>query len=363
MDGMNQREHVFVALSGGVDSAVSAACLLDEGHQVTGIFMETWKDPEWEAVTQSQPSSLDLARRTADFLGIPFVVVDLRDRFFQVVVKSFIQQYLDCKTPNPCLICNPQIKWGILQTYALEHGAEFFATGHYARIKHLETGQVELLRGVDRTKDQSYVLSLLSQSQLKKTRFPLGGWTKEEVRKRARDLDLPTADREESQDLCFLGGRDYRDFLGRFAPGSYHPGEIVDLQGKVIGEHLGLPFYTVGQRKGIRVAAAEPYFVVDKDLKRNRLVVGFANQTGRLHLSAEHANWIAGEPPKVGETYAVLVRYRAKPATALLSSANHQVFRLEFKGEVHGISPGQVAALYQGDACLGGGFIQTATLV
>jgi len=361
MDGMHQRGHVFVGLSGGVDSAVSAACLLDEGYQITTIFMQTWKDPDCEAAKQSQSSSLALAQKAADFLGIPFIVVDLQDHFFKVVVKSFIQQYLDGKTPNPCLICNPQIKWGILQTYALAHGAEFFATGHYAQIERLDSGQVQLLRGVDQKKDQSYVLSLLSQSQLRQTLLPLGGMTKVEVRKRASDLGLPAADREESQDLCFLGGRDYRNFLRRFAPGADQPGDIVDLQGKVIGTHQGLPYYTVGQRKGIRVAASAPYYVLDKDVQHNRLVVGFANQAGADHLSAEHANWIAGEPPEVGDTFDVMVRYRTKPVPAILSSANHRVFRLEFMEAVHGISPGQVAALYQGDVCLGGGFIQTVT--
>lgn len=354
------REHVFVAMSGGVDSAVCAAKLIEAGYRVTGIHMTTWKDPKWEAEIEALPSPASLAQATAEFLGIPFVNLDVRDPFYLKVVRSFIEQYLSGQTPNPCLFCNPEVKWGLLQTYALTHGGDYFATGHYSRLERSEDGSVRLLRGLDPGKDQSYVLAMLSQEQLQKTLLPLGGMTKAQVRAQASQMGLQVADQQDSQDLCFLGTVHYRDFLDRFAPEANHPGEIVDLDGKVLGEHEGLAFYTIGQRKGIRIAAPEPYFVIRKDAETNRLVVGFAEQTGVIRLTAERANWISGVGPKVDAYYDVMVRYRAKPVSARMSFAENGKFKLEFMGEMRGVSPGQVAVLYKGEECLGGGVIQSA---
>jgi len=345
-------------MSGGVDSAVAASLLLEAGYQVTGIHMQIWHDLKWQKESQYEPDSSSLAHSAAECLGIPFILVDVRDQFYKIVVEKFIKQYLAGKTPNPCLFCNPQVKWGILQTYALEQGAQYFATGHYARIDVLAPEKVRLLRGVDRTKDQSYVLSMLNQFQLSRSLLPLGEMTKSDVRMEAKRLSLLVADRQDSQDLCFLGNVDYRDFLQRFSPESSKPGEIVDMEGKVLGEHQGLAFYTIGQRKGIRISAVEPYYVVAKDVKNNQLVVGFADEVGRAHLSATQANWISGEPPAVHEIYDVMIRYRAKPVPAELESASLEDFRLEFKHRLRGITPGQVAVLYRGEECLGGGVIQ-----
>lgn len=357
---MVEKEHVFVAISGGVDSAVAAALLLEAGYNVTGIHMRVWEDAVSLSEASNHHSSVDLVRVTADFLGIPLFSLDVRDLFYNEIVEPFITQYLAGKTPNPCLFCNPEIKWGILQTYAFQQGADLFATGHYARIERLPSGEVRLLRAVDRTKDQSYVLSMLSQDQLRRTYFPLGEMTKKEVRVRAEALDLPAASQPESQDLCFLGKGDYRDFLRRVSPEAFQPGEIVDMYGKVLGEHEGLALYTVGQRKGIRIAAPEPYYVAKKDLQNNRLIVGFAYQVGRRTLNASHANWIAGEPPEANSICEVMIRYRAEPITGELSMVTGNDFRLEFKQQLRGITPGQVAVLYQGDVCLGGGVIQAS---
>ena len=359
MERMKKNINVFVALSGGVDSAVAAAQLIAEGYQVTGIHMDTWKDPKGLEADSEEPDSLTLARQTADLLGIQFVSLDLRAQFYDQVVRSFIHDYLEGKTPNPCLFCNPQIKWGILQNYALNHGADFFATGHYARIEHLESGKVRLLKGLDKNKDQSYVLSMLGQRQLSKSLLPLGEFMKEDVKIEARRRGLFFVDREESQDLCFLGRGDYRDFLSRYAPQATNPGKIINQQGKVIGEHEGLAFYTIGQRKGIRVAAPEPYYVTQKDHEKNQLIVGFAEGTFQSTLTANRVNWIASIPPRAGNTYSVMIRYRAKPVLAKLSSISNAEFRLKFIDEVRGITPGQVAVLYQGEECLGGGIIQT----
>ena len=360
MEIMISNQHVFVAMSGGVDSAVTAAILLNQGFHVTGIHMETWKDPKWQSQTRQVPNSVVFAHEAADGLGIPLIALDIRDQFFEKVVQGFIQKYLIGHTPNPCLFCNPQVKWGILQAYALEHGGDFFATGHYARIDRMASGEVRLMRGVDRTKDQSYVLCMLTQAQLEHSLLPLGEMSKDDVRAEARWLGLAAADRQDSQDLCFLGDVDYRDFLQRFAPRAFEPGEIVTTDGAVIGEHEGLPFYTIGQRKGIRVAAEKPYYVLSKDMDTNQLIVGFSGSAGWYTLIAGEPNWIAGHPPEVGETFHVMIRYRAKPEPALLTSAQKNEFRLEFKHELRGITPGQVAALYSEDVCLGGGVILSA---
>ena len=358
MDDMDCKSHVFVAMSGGVDSAVAAASLVDQGFQVTGIHMQTWKFPQLEENSNEIDTPVTLARKTAEAIGIPFVFLDVREQFYENVVQNFIQKYLAGQTPNPCLFCNPQVKWGVLQTYALEHGGDYFATGHYARIKKEDSGQVRLLKGADVTKDQSYVLAMLTQNQLRHTLLPLGDLTKLEVRKHAIKYDLPPAEQKDSQDLCFLGGIDYRNFLRQYVPQNMKPGEIVNTEGKVVGEHMGLPFYTVGQRRGIQVSASEPYYVIGKDVLSNRLIVGFSDEAQRDSLTAKSTNWISGHPPDAGQFYDVMTRYRAKPMQASLLSISDGNFRLKFRQPLRGITPGQVAVLYEGDECLGSGIIQ-----
>jgi tRNA-specific 2-thiouridylase len=357
MEMMKLKGHVFVALSGGVDSAVCAALLLSQGYQVTGIHMDTWKETLLADEKLGSGSSKEYAEKTAKVLQIPFISMDVKGQFYRDVVLKFIEGYLQGSTPNPCLFCNPTIKWGILQSYALEKGADYFATGHYAKLVRDTFGNVRLLRGADKSKDQSYVLSLLSQFQLQKTLMPLGSKLKSEVRSFAQRLKLPVADREESQDLCFLGVTDYRDFLQRYSKMPFEPGEIVNINDEVVGQHRGLPFYTIGQRKGIRVASSEPYYVIEKDISRNRLVVGFADEAGQDHLIAGSSNWISGQQPNCGQTYDVMIRYRANPVEAILTDSTSDKFRLKFIQPQRGITPGQVASLYSGEECLGGGVI------
>lgn len=357
---MNSKKRVFVAISGGVDSAVTAAILLEQGYDVSGIHMQTWQDPHGRLDTYSSDTLASKARSTAESLNIPFISLDIRERFYQDVVKPFLINYLAGETPNPCLFCNPQVKWGILQSYALAQGADYFATGHYARIVRINPSLVGLFRGLDKVKDQSYVLSMLTQDQLRQSLLPLGTWTKDAVWKKARDLGLTSVNEGESQDLCFISHGDYRDFLERYSPEPIQSGDIVDADGKVLGHHQGLPFYTIGQRKGIRIAAEEPYYVIDKDPSNNLLVVGYAHQAVQKELIAIKPNWISGQAPKAGEVYDVMVRYRAKPVPAILSSIITEEFRLKFKQEIRGVTPGQVAVLYLGEACLGGGIIKIA---
>lgn len=347
-------------MSGGVDSTVSAVRLLEEGYRVSGIYMETWKDPEWLKLQNNAKPPAVKAEEAAQSIGIPFVLLDVQDRFYQTVVQTFVQQYVAGQTPNPCLFCNPQIKWGILQSYALEQGADFFATGHYARIRHADNGSAQLLRGTDRSKDQSYVLALLSQNQLSRSLLPLGEMSKVQVREQARALGLPVADRPDSQDLCFLGTVNYRDFLHRYAPGLASPGEIVDLDGNILGKHEGLALYTIGQRRGIRISAPAPYYVVGKEPHSNRLIVGYADQAMKSHLRANDLNWIAGEPPDQDTACEVMIRYRAEPVPASLIAIASDEFELKLNRPLRGITPGQVAVLYQGDMCLGGGLIHSA---
>ena len=360
MGDMANKDLVFTAMSGGVDSAVAAALLVERGFQVVGIHMQTWRYHNSRSLEERPSESITSAKIVAEALGIPFVSLDLRKLFYEDIVKAFIKQYLAGNTPNPCLFCNPQVKWGVLQKYALDQGADFFATGHYAQINRLRTGKVKLLRGVDRLKDQSYVLSMLTQHQLQGSLLPLGKLTKGEVRQIAKKRNLPVANQEDSQDLCFLGDVDYREFLQHFSPSSSEPGEIVTVDEEVVGEHQGLAFYTIGQRKGIRIAAAEPYYVVGKDMDQNRLIVGFADQTGKNSLVATNANWISGKPPRTKKPYLVMVRYRANPEPATLVAISEDQFRLEFMRRLRGVAPGQVAAIYRDDVCLGGGVIQTS---
>jgi tRNA-specific 2-thiouridylase len=319
--------------------------------------MEIWHDPAVHPSSINQPTTRQLSQLISEDLGIDFVSLDVRQRFYQDVVETFVNYYLEGQTPNPCLFCNPQIKWGILQSFALENGADYFATGHYARLERSKSGVFRLLKAVDQSKDQSYVLSMLTQSQLSKTLLPLGELKKSEVRARAQTSGLPAADRAESQDLCFLGQGDYRDFINRFSPGAIEPGDIVDVNGKVLGQHSGLPFYTIGQLKGIRIASSEPYYVIAKDLDQNQLVVGYAREAGAMFLTANHANWISGYAPQADQRYDVMIRYRSKPVSALLLDYKQGQFRLKFDHPLRGITPGQVVVLYQGEECLGGGVI------
>jgi len=357
---MKIRKHVYVAMSGGVDSAVAAVELLEAGFQVTGIFMETWKDKQNSQFDAFLSEPADLARAVCNAIGVACVILDVRNHFYQIVIRDFIQQYLEGRTPNPCLFCNPQVKWGILQKYALEQGADYFATGHYARLRYGNDDKVQLLRGIDSLKDQSYMLALLSQEQLRRTLLPLGEKRKTDVIKIAKSLRLPVQTEQESQDLCFLQDFDYRTFLQRHAPESVATGEIVNSAGKVLGQHQGLAFYTIGQRRGIKIAATEPYYVIGKEPQSNRLVVGFADEAGSCELLAKGASWISESPPDDGKHYSVMVRYRAKPVTAKLQNVSKQEFRLEFNEPLRGISPGQIVVVYQGEICLGGGVINCA---
>lgn len=350
---------VVVAMSGGVDSSVAAALLKEQGYSVTGMMLRLWSEPGAEADNRCcTPDAMALARRVAARLEIPFYAVDARDVFFHQVVEPFMGAYAAGLTPNPCLACNRQIRWSFLLDHALAMGAEFMATGHYARVETAPDGSVSLKKGIDPAKDQSYVLHVLTQEKLRRALFPLGAYTKPQIRELARKFNLPVANRPDSQDLCFVGRGDYRDFLQRNAPRSVIPGPILDRDGQLLGEHHGLAFYTIGQRKGLGIAYPEPLYVLEKDVNRNALIVGRLNELGAGELHAAGANWMSGHAPDIPFDAEVKVRYKAVEARGRVTPQGDDCFQVRFEQPLRDITPGQAAVIYDGETCLGGGLIQ-----
>ncbi len=351
---------VVVAMSGGVDSSVAAALLVEAGYDVVGMMMRLWSDPALGGAEHNRcctPGQMSDARRTADMLGIPFYVLDTKDVFRQTVVQYFIDGHRDGYTPNPCLECNRHIRFDWLLRNALALDAEYLATGHYARITPDENGGWLLRRGLDADKDQSYVLSVMGQEQLRHTLFPVGEYPKSEVRKLAVELGLDVAGKKDSQDLCFLGDSDYRNFLRLHAPEVASPGPIVTKDGDLLGEHQGLANYTIGQRKGLGISFHEPLYVLAMNAINNTLVVGTRDQLGRDLLTAEHVNWVSGSPVAASFRAEVQIRYRAKPQPASIAVRDLDTMTVCFDEPQRDITPGQAAVVYQGDVCLGSGVI------
>jgi tRNA-specific 2-thiouridylase len=357
---VKQKERVVVAMSGGVDSSVAAALLVEQGYDVVGMMLRLWSEAGMESENRCcTPDDVALARRVAAKLRIPFYVIDVRERFYHEVVENFVDGYRAGLTPNPCMQCNRSIRWGFLLDQAEQAGAKYMATGHYARLERSTGGKTTLMRAVDASKDQSYVLSVLNQEQLARTLLPLGDYRKEQVRELAFKYGLGVARKADSQDLCFLAGRDYRDFLARNAPDVVQPGQIVNRQGEVVGEHQGLAFYTIGQRKGLGIAAPEPLYVLNKDRAANRLVVGLREELGSQNVLVSGFNWVSGETP-VGPVRAqVKIRYKAAPADATLTPNAAGDVSMCFETPLRDITPGQRAVAYQGDTVLGGGMIES----
>jgi tRNA-uridine 2-sulfurtransferase len=360
---MSQVPTVVVAMSGGVDSSVAAALLVERGYRVIGMMLRLWSEPGTEDSNRCcTPDAMALARRVSAGLEIPFYAVDVQERFREVIVQSFIDGYAQGITPNPCIACNRHIRWGFLRERALAFGADFFATGHYARLEANDPGgaggePIRLMRGRDHTKDQSYVLSVLNQEDLRQTLLPVGEFTKPEVRDLARKFNLPVASRPDSQDLCFLANSDYRDFLRRNAPEVAQPGTIVNTAGQPLGEHEGLAYYTIGQRKGLGIASPEPLYVIKKDSASNLLVVGPQYELGQRELTAENVNWIAGQPPEQPIRLLTKIRYKANEAWAVVTPQPGNTAHVLFDQPLRDITPGQRVVFYQDEECLGGGTI------
>ncbi len=351
-------------MSGGVDSSVAAALLKQQGYEVTGMMLRLWSEPGKEEANRCcTPDAMAQARRVAGILDIPFYVIDAKDVFKETVVQYFLDGYARGETPNPCLMCNRKIRWRFLLDHALVLGADFMATGHYVRIQNsdetrsnLQSPRV-LLRAVDHSKDQSYVLHVLTQDQLKYALFPVGEYPKPEIRRIAAEFGLPTASRADSQDLCFLAGEDYRNFLQRHIPEILEPGEIVTTNGEIVGQHTGLANYTIGQRKGLNVASPVPLYVITKHATRNTLIVGTADELGFTELAARDVNWISGDAPHEPFRALVKIRYSAKEVEAWIDPTEADQVSVKFDAPVRDVTAGQAAVFYQGEVMLGGGII------
>ena len=342
-------------MSGGVDSSVTAGLLVEQGYRVEGVSLRLWE------CQREQPRSCSDylgAKSVADLLGIPHTLMDLRSAFVNTVVRPFITNYLAGRTPNPCISCNRDFKLGALLDWARERGADYVATGHYARLsRDPQSGAVSLARGADRTKDQSYFLFALSREQLAHTLFPLGELKKSEVRSVARRLNLPVADRPESQDVCF---GDYRAFVeARAAASDLRAGEIVDRSGKILGRHNGLHQLTIGQRKGLGISAPRPLYVLEIDEASARVVVGYKEELNCLGLVASGVSWLK-EPTGGAMTAQVQVRYRSPAIPCVLRSGENGAWEARFTHAFPAVTPGQAAVFYRDDRVLGGGWIERA---
>lgn len=346
-------------MSGGVDSSVAAALLLEQGYRVTGMMLRLWSEPGKEDSNRCcTPDSMAMARRVAAKLDIPFYVVDAKQVFRETVVQYFLDGYAAGQTPNPCLLCNRQIRWTFLLDRALAMGADFLATGHYARLATDEDGRVKLLRAVDESKDQSYVLHVLTQEKLQRALFPVGEYRKSMVRHKAEALGLPVDKRPDSQDLCFLAGEDYRAFLQRYAPEAGRPGDIINRKGEFLGRHNGLSNYTIGQRKGLGVRSRVPLYVLGKEVSTNTLIVGEAHELGANRLLAGDVNWIAGVAPEAAFRAWVKIRYTAQAVPAEVRPVEGgRGAEVCFDAPQRDITPGQAAVFYREDEVVGGGMI------
>lgn len=354
----NLTRQVVVAMSGGVDSSVAAAILVEKGFQVTGVMMRTRHD-EIQGISEKNTfrDSLNKAQKISRQLNIPFEVMDVRPDFRKKVIDYFITSHENGITPNPCFVCNRQIKWGLLLEFADSMGAEKLASGHYAQVKREVDGFHHLYKAFDSNKDQSYVLSGLDQKQLSRAMFPLGEMTKKQTRDIAHRYGFDISEDEESQDLCFLEGQNQEDFLRSYSPGLFIPGEIKNTEGKVLGEHSGLALYTIGQRKGIRVSYSEPLYVLRKDLKTNTIIVGTKSQLGTKQIWVRDVNWICGEEPGLSAAFQVKVRYRSSAILAEIKRAQSSGYNIVFNETVRDPTPGQYAVFYEDDQVVGSGII------
>ncbi|GAA4321573.1 tRNA 2-thiouridine(34) synthase MnmA [Pigmentiphaga soli] len=359
-------ERIVIGMSGGVDSSVGAWLLKQQGYEVVGLFMKNWEDDDDSEYCSTRQDWLDAAS-VADVIGIDIEAVNFAAEYKDRVFAEFLSEYSAGRTPNPDVLCNAEIKFKAFLDHAMRMGAERIATGHYARVRQAADGRFQLLKALDGSKDQSYFLHRLNQAQLARTVFPLGEIRKTEVRRIAHELGLSNAAKKDSTGICFIGERPFREFLNRYLPTK--PGPIRTPEGEVVGEHVGLSFYTLGQRKGLGIGGVkgrqseegigDAWYVARKDMAANTLYVVQGHDHPWLlsaGLDAGNASWAAGEPPAPGR-YGAKTRYRQADAPCALSGADGGAFHLDFDAPQWAVTPGQAAVLYDGDVCLGGGTI------
>lgn len=360
----SMKKIVVAAMSGGVDSSVAAHLLREQGYEVIGLTMDLYDIPRDRCEGEKAKSccgwrAKEDAGRVAAALGISHYVVDLRREFSRTVIDDFCREYALGRTPNPCIRCNESIKFKALAERAGKLGADFIATGHYARVsREAKTGRYALRKGLDGAKDQSYFLSSLTQAQLAAALFPLGELTKSEVRRIARRLDLEVADRPESQEVCFVPGKDYAGFVARRCPEALVPGPIVDTSGRILGRHAGIIHYTIGQRKGMGIAAAHPFYVLAIDPGRRAIIVGRNEELYKRGLVAERVNFVSVAGLAGPTALGVKIRYRSREAGAVISPEGLDRVRVVFAKPQRAVTPGQSAVFYDGDEVVGGGIIR-----
>jgi len=355
------KKRVVVAMSGGVDSSTTAWFLKEKGYEVIGATMCIGMMDK----TQGGPArccglaDIEDARRVALQLEIPFYVIHLREEFEEEVIKYFCEEYVKGRTPNPCILCNEKVKFGSFLKKALELEANFIATGHYTRLDFDERiGRYLLKKGVDRRKDQSYVLFSLTQDQFRHTLFPLGELRKEEVRKKALQLGLRVHDKPESQEVCFIQETSYHSFLSERLKESIEPGPILDKNGNILGRHKGIPFYTVGQRRGLRLAKGKPLYVIGIDRENNVIIVGGEEEVYSDTFIVDSVNWIVPQEMIPSRNTQVKIRYNHPGSEASISSKGEGELEVKFKSPQKAITPGQAAVFYDGETVLGGGWIK-----
>ncbi len=356
-----KKQKVIIGMSGGVDSSVAALLLIEQGYDVEGLFMKNWEEDDSEEYCTATEDLAD-AQSVSDDLGIKLHTVNFSSEYWDNVFEYFLEEYRSGRTPNPDIMCNKEIKFKAFLEYAIDLGADYIATGHYARIDRSDRAKIKMLKGLDNNKDQTYFLYTLQQHQLVKSLFPIGELEKSTVREIAKKAGFDTASKKDSTGICFIGERKFTEFLQRFL--AAQPGKIITPEGEHIGEHQGLMYYTLGQRQGLgigglKTASEEPWFVVDKDMKNNQLIAGQGHNHPLLLkqlLEASQLHWVVGKPPSSEFTCKAKIRYRQQEQPCLVKIMGDKCV-VCFDEKQRAITPGQSLVFYQGEDCLGGGII------
>lgn len=358
------RKTVVVGMSGGVDSSVAAWLLKEQGYDVIGVTMQIWQKEDREAAEEKGGccglSAVDDARRVAGALRIPYYVMNFREEFKARVIDYFLREYLDGRTPNPCIACNRYVKWESLLKRSMDIGADYIATGHYAKIERLENGRYALRTSISGEKDQTYALYNLTQEQLSRTLMPVGDYSKEEIRKMAKDIGLSVAGKPDSQDICFVPDGDYGSYIQEHAGSEIRPGDFVLSDGTVVGRHRGIAHYTVGQRKGLGLSLGRPAFVLEIRPQSNEIVVGSNEESMSSHVRAENVSFMSVSDLKEPLRVWAKIRYNHKGAWCMVEKTGEDEILCTFDEPVRAVAPGQAVVLYDGGYVLGGGTITGA---
>lgn len=358
---MEKKKKVVVGMSGGVDSSVAAYLLKEQGYDVIGVTMQIWQDEEEEILEHEGGccglSAVDDARRVANRLEIPYYVMNFKKDFKKYVMDYFVEEYLRGRTPNPCIACNRYVKWESLLKRSMDIGADYIATGHYARVVQLENGRYTLKKSVTAAKDQTYALYNLTQEQLSRTLMPVGAYHKDEIRKIAADVGLLVANKPDSQEICFVPDHDYASFIEENSGQKIEEGNFVDIHGNILGRHKGITHYTIGQRKGLNLSLGHPAFVVRIDPERNEVVIGEGKDVFTDRLRANHLNFMSVEDIEGPVRALTKIRYNHEGSMCTIHKIDEDIVECIFDEPVRAVTPGQAVVFYDGDYVLGGGTI------